>query len=51
MSHSLHMLCEIYKEEYAMKKKFLSILLVLCMVLGMMPTAFADDVAASGNAA
>lgn len=34
-----------------MKKKFLSILLVLCMVLGMMPTAFADDVAASGNAA
>ena len=26
-----------------MKKRILSMMLVLCMVLGMMPTAFAED--------
>ena len=31
------------KEEYAMKKKLLSIMLVLCMVLGMMPAVAAAD--------
>ena len=34
-----------------MKKKLLSILLVFCMILGMMPAAFAEDDTASGSAA